>query len=329
MRQFSFLLTTTLFAPALASPAIFPDTIARWQKGAVQSATVSDQKIWTEYGLDESETTTYSDGPRKFTASAWRFSDTTGAFAAFELSRPPSSQQTIPTVTDIAAETNSDRWALVGNYLFFFEGYKPSPEEMNHIVATVPKYTHAAMPPVREHLPPGPVPNSERYILGPESLAKFAPAIPSATAAFHFSSEAITARYQQGGHEDTLVVFNFPAMEMARKQLEQFEAIPHALVKRSGPLVAVVLNGAGSNDAEKLLAKVRYQAQITIPEHVPTPKDNPINLFWNIFLLCLVLAAFCLVSGVMVGGLMYLFRRSGASGEGDDMISLHLSGRPR
>src|SRR5260370_29189212 len=118
-------------------------------------------------------------------------------------------------------------------------------------------------------------------------------------------------------------------MEMARKQLEQFEAIPGALVKRTGPLVAVALNGSGSNAAEKLLAQVKYQAQVTVPEHVPTPKDNPINLFWNVIILCLVLAGFCLVSGVLVGGLMYLLRRSGGSGVGDDRFSLTLSGRPR
>jgi hypothetical protein len=235
-------------------------------------------------------------------------------------------------VTDTAAETNSDRWAVVGNYLFLFAGYKPAAEEMNHIVATVPKYSHAAMPPLREHIPAGAVLNSEHYILGPESLNRFAPSIPSSTAAFHYSSEAMVAKYQQGGHESTLVVFSFPAMEMARKQLAQFEAIPGALVKRTGPLIALVLNGAasgtGSNEAEKLLSLVKYQAQITVPEHVPTPKDNPVNLFWNVFLLCLVLAGFCVVSGVMVGGMMFLFRRSGHSGDGDDMISLRISGRP-
>ena len=50
--------------------------------------------------------------------------------------------------------------------------------------------------------------------------------------------------------------------------------------------------------------------------------------FLNIFILCLVLAGFCVVSGLVVGGIRILFRRAGASGEGDNMISLHLSGRP-
>jgi hypothetical protein len=116
-------------------------------------------------------------------------------------------------------------------------------------------------------------------------------------------------------------------MEMARDRLPFFQKVPGAVVKRSGPLVAVALNPASADDAERLLARIRYQAEVTLPEHVATLKDNPANLFLNIFILCLVLAGFCIVSGLVVGGLRVLLRRSGASGDGDNMISLHLSGR--
>jgi hypothetical protein len=93
-------------------------------------------------------------------------------------------------------------------------------------------------------------------------------------------------------------------------------------------VVAVALNPVNPDEAEKLLSKIRYEAEVTVSEHVPTLKDNPVNLFLNIFILCLVLAGFCVVSGLVVGGVRILFRRAGASGEGDSMISLHLSGRP-
>jgi hypothetical protein len=129
------------------------------------------------------------------------------------------------------------------------------------------------------------------------------------------------------GKEETLILFSYPTMEMARDRLPHFQQIPGAVVKRSGPLLAVTL-GATPDDAERLLSQVRYQAEITVPEHVPTPKDNPANLFLNIIILCGILAGFCVVSGLVVGGLRVMFRRAGASGEGDAMISLHLSGRP-
>ncbi len=47
-----------------------------------------------------------------------------------------------------------------------------------------------------------------------------------------------------------------------------------------------------------------------------------------IIILCGVLAALCLVSGLVVGGLRMTLRRAGASGEGDAMISLRITGRP-
>src|SRR5205823_10554339 len=117
-------------------------------------------------------------------------------------------------------------------------------------------------------------------------------------------------------------------MEMARDRIAHFQQLSGAIAKRSGPLVAVALNAESPDAAEKLLSRIRYQAEVTLPEHVPTLKDNPANLFLNIFILCLVLAGFCVVSGLVVGGLRILLRRAGASGEGDNMISLHLSGRP-
>ena len=84
-------------------------------------------------------------------------------------------------------------------------------------------------------------------------------------------------------------------------------------MRRSGPLVAVSL-GAVPDDAERLLSQIRYQAEITVPEHVPTPKDNPANLFLNIIILCGILAGFCVVSGLVVGGLRVTVPAGGSIG---------------
>ena len=77
-----------LFLPALLSAAILPDTIGDWQKGAAARAAVPDQKVWQEYGLQDSETAEYTAGPTKYSISAYRFADATGAFAAFDQIRP-------------------------------------------------------------------------------------------------------------------------------------------------------------------------------------------------------------------------------------------------
>ena len=322
-----------LAAPALlvitsaAGAAILPDTIGAWMKGSGTPAPVAQTKVWKEYGLQDSETAPYEASGRKYTISAWRFDDATGSLAAFYETRPADARA-IQLTSGIGAANAADQVVSVGNYLFLFKGYKPTPEELNHVEGTAPHYAQSPLPTLPRYMPQGPEPNSERYITGPESLAEFAPSIPPSTAGFHFNAEAQLARYGTKGHETTVLVFSYPTMEMARDRQPDFEKVPASVVKRTGPLVAIALNPASPDDAERLLSQIRFQAEVTEAEHVPTAKDNPGNLFLNIFILCLVLAVFCVVSGLVVGGVRVLFRRAGDSGEGDEMISLHLSGRP-
>ena len=314
-----------LAIPALAFPAILPETIGAWQRGTASAAAIPDQKVWQEFGLQEAEMAPYAANGRKYTISAYRFADATGAFAALDEIRPADAKPV--ETTGVGLQNDTSEFVAVGNYLFVFKGYRPKADELNHVVGTAPHYSQSPLPTLPRYLPPGAAPNSQRYITGPESLTKYAPSIPPSTAAFHFSAEGALAKYNLGGREQTLILFSYPTMEMARDRILHFQQIPGAVVRRTGPLVAVTLS-ATPDDAERLLSQVRYQAEITVPEHVPTPKDNPANLFLNIIILCGILAGFCVVSGLVVGGLRVLFRRAGASGEGDAMISLHLSGRP-
>jgi hypothetical protein len=315
-----------LVAPALAFSAILPETIGTWQRGEPAAAAAPDQKVWAEYGLQDAETAPYTGGGPKYTITAYRFGDATGAMAAFDQIRPAGARRA--ELMGMAVQDDSDEFVAVGNFLFVFKGYKVKPEELSHIVATVPNYAHSPLPTLPKFMPFGAAPNSERYIVGPESLARFAPSIPPSTAGFHFSAEGELATFGPVGKATTLVIFSYPSMEMARDRYPLFQQIPGAMAKRTGPLVAVVVRSPGPDDAERVLAQVKYQAAITVPERPPSPKDNPVNLFWNIFILCAVLAGFCVASGLVVGGLRVLLRRSGASGDGDAMISLHLSGRP-
>jgi hypothetical protein len=319
-----------LLLPAVALSAILPDTIGQWQRGQPSAAAVPDRKVWHEYGLQASETAPYADGARNFSISAYRFADATGAMAAFDQVRPADAKPS--SLMGLSFETASGATVAAGNYLFVFDGYKIKPEELSHVVATVPIYAHSPLPTLPSYMPPGARAGSERYITGPDSLARFAPSIPPSTAGFHFSAEGEMATYGPGKDPEkngtTLVVFSYPTMEMARDRYPHFQQIPGAVAKRTGPLIAVALNAPNPDAAERLLAQVRYQAAITIPEHVPTARDNPVNLFWNILILCLILAGFCVMSGLVVGGLRVILRRAGPVGEEDGMIALHLSRRP-
>lgn len=313
--------------PVLAQSAILPDTIGQWKRGDVTAATVPDPKVWNEYGLQESETAPFTDPVnKKFVVTAYRFADSTGSFAAWNAIRPADAKKF--DTDGLGLETpDGTQYITVGNLLLVFHGIKPDKEQLAHIFLTAPHYSDAPLPTLPGHLPAGAIPNSERYILGPESLALYAPAISPSTAAFHFSSEAELADYASKKGKTTVVVFNFPGIEMAQKQYPMFEEIPGSVAKRTGPLIAIALHPASPDDAERLLAQVKYQAEVTVAAKPPSLKDNPANLFLNIMILCGVIIALFVVSGLVFGGIRHIWRSSGTADEGEEMISLHLSGR--
>jgi len=64
-----------------------------------------------------------------------------------------------------------------------------------------------------------------------------------------------------------------------------------------------------------------------MPEKPKSKKDDPFNLLWNIVLLIGILIVFCIISGLLFGGLRQILRRFGPSDDGEPMLSLHLSDR--
>ena len=96
------------------------------------------------------------------------------------------------------------------------------------------------------------------------------------------------------------------------------------MVKRSGPLVAVILVPQNADAAERLLSLMRYQADITLDERVSTRRDNIGNLVINAFVLIGILLCFSLVGGLAFGSVRAFIRRGGRGEEADAMIVLHL-----
>jgi hypothetical protein len=120
----------------------------------------------------------------------------------------------------------------------------------------------------------------------------------------------------------TLALFEYPTQQIARQRLEDFNKTPNLMAKRSGPLVAAVLAPPNNNDAESLLAQVRYRANLTMDEYVPTHRDNIGHLVVEAFELIGILLAFCAVSGIAFGGWRLYRRKRGV--ESDALITLHI-----
>lgn len=161
-------------------------------------------------------------------------------------------------------------------------------------------------------------------LAGPESLKLFFPGVSATLAGFHYGAEAAVADYPSGLR---MALFSYPLPMIARDRAAEFAKIPDAFVKRTGPLVAVVLHPSDGNAAEALLAKVRYQATVTTGQAPKSKKDNAGDLLLNIFFLIGILIAFCLASGLMFGFIRLLVLRSRASGEDEEILTLHLERR--
>jgi hypothetical protein len=317
------LILAAILLPVLSAAAILPEAVGPYQRTALVPLPTSDKAVWEDYGLKESESATYVNGKEKLTITAWKLNDSTGAMAAFDWQRQPAS--TPSNVVSLAAETPNSLLLVHGNYLLYFNGHKPVPTELSAVTDSLKNVDSTALPPLADNLPNGSlVANSQRFITGPASLERFFPGLPPSVAAFRYGAEAVTGVYRTPKGEMQLAIFNYPTHQIARERQAEFTQIPGALVKRSGPLVAVVLKPADADAAERLLGQVRYQATVTVDEYVPTKRDNIGNLVVNAFVLIGILLAFSVASGLVVGGLR-AYRHRGKDGEeADAILTLHI-----
>src|SRR5205814_384293 len=205
-------------------------------------------------------------------------------------------------------------------------GHKPDTPELVSLVSGLKSVDGSPLPALPGFLPASNlVPNSQRYILGPAGLAKFAPGISPSTVGFHQSAEAQLARFQTAAGEMTLALFEYPNEQIARQRLQDFNKTPNVMAKRTGPLIAAVLAPANNDAAESLLSQVRYKANLSLDEYVPTHRDNIAHLVLKAFELVGFLLVFCAISGLAVGGWRVFRRKKGV--EADAVIGLHIGNR--
>jgi hypothetical protein len=316
-----------LLLPALAAAAVWPDTLGDFHRVSDQSvAFKSNNDIWGEYGFREGEEAHYEGAGEQFTARSWRFQDSTGAMAAFEWMRLPDSKPS--HLARLAVEDSTGATVAHGNYVLVFVGYHPAAPLLVTVIQGLKQVDNAPLPTLMDYLPAQDlIPNSERYVEGPAALQKFDPGIPPHMAAFHLSAEAQMGDFSAPGGDLKLAIFSYPTPQIARLQTAQFQQIAGAMVKRSGPLVAVILAPPNPDAAEKLLSLIRYQADVTLDERVNTRRDNIGNLVINAFVLIGILLIFSLVGGLAFGSVRAFLRRGGRGEAADALIVLHLQDR--
>jgi hypothetical protein len=318
------LLLAAVLMPGLCLGAIWPENIGAWKRVATMKATLFDRPIWDDYGLKESEAARYENGGEGFTVTGYRLQDTTGCMAAFDWQRPANSS--VSRLAPLAAGTGDGLLVVHGNYLLSFTGHTPDAAELGGLFDGLRNVDTTVLPSLPGIMPAQDrVANSERYITGPASLEKFAPGITPSVAAFHYGAEGQLGVFHSPKGDLRLVIFSYPTSQIAMLQEGNFRGIPGGnYVKRTGPLLAVVLNPPDPDSAERLLAQVKYQASVTLDQWVPSHRDNIGNLVINAFILIGILLGFSVVSGVAFGGLRAFRRRGNRGEEADALTTLHL-----
>lgn len=288
-----------------------------------------DQSLWREYGLVKTQTSTQG----KLKITTYEMKDLTGALAAWEWLRTPQGRtcHLASFCTQEPARTVISDY----NYVIVFEGAKPDKAQVQAVLNATPNKHETSLPAILSFLPEqGVVPNSARYVLGPASLAAFAPELasskPGLEAGFEQGAEAQIAQYRlaKGENPVSLALFYYATPEMARLHSAQFKQIPGAHVKRSDVLVAIVFGSASDEQAEMLLSRVQYEAKVTWDEVPPPSPIKPLyQLLLNILYLSILLLAICLAAGLMYAGMRIYRRRYGTLEADEAMTTLHLSGK--
>jgi hypothetical protein len=284
---------------ASAWASIWPEHLGSYDRRSGKESQVAAD----ENGREAAEEADYG----RFQVSATRYKDTTGAYAAW---------------LEAAGTT-----LQAGNYVITCTGN--CPKNLAELAEALPRVSHAPLPTLGSYFPTkNLVPHSQRYILGPAGLAQNAPQIPESAVAFQFGTEGEISRYKVPGSEKTLAIFTYPTPGIARQQVAAFEAIPNSVVKRSGPLVAVVLGAAPDLPAAgRLLDQITYEAAVTVNEPMPLilRPETAAQMLLSIITLAGIVLGFCLVSGLLFGGFRVIARRFGYTDAGTAMTTLHLS----
>jgi hypothetical protein len=301
-----------------------------WRSGLVLAALLSsslladDAALWREYGLVHSSASQLG----KLNVTTYEMKDPTGALAAWEWLR---GSQAKPCDLAPFCSAEPDRTVLSDfNYVAVFTGGKPDKAQAEALIKSLANKRESSLPAILTFLPrQGLVPDSARYILGPVSLAAFAPELASAKPGFDAGAEAQVAGYRVGknGTPARLAVFYYATPEMARLHSTQFKTLSNVHVKRSTVLVAVVFGPVDNDAADTLLSRIEYEAKITWNETPPPSPIKPLyRLLLNILYMSGALGILCLLAGLMYAAMRLYRRRYGTLEADEAMTTLHLTG---
>jgi hypothetical protein len=242
-------------------------------------------------------------------ATGYRFRDAIGGYAGYLALRPPDAKTS--KFDDIASESGDSVFVLFGNYVFRFDGGLPDYPVYEQLLAYVPKLDQAPLPEVRLIVPSGLVPNSERWIAGPDTLARFAPEVPPSVAAFRMGAQAISAEYPGDAAPFRIAIFTYETPAMARDRCAAFQKLPGASVRCFDRYAAITF----SKDPKAAAVLERVRPYVPPPPPPPPKQPEGVGLFSTLVVLAVIAV------GIAMG---ILLRKKPQAGVPQEEIKLGL-----
>ena len=342
--------------PAAQAP-ILPEAFAGWeqtgteQKGydprqldAISAAVLGEDRFAdfeiATYKVIDPNTANPKDGQRTLTLRAARFADAEGAYAAFTYYRQARMQK--EDIGQLAASLNERVMFLQGNLLVdaqFSQLTAMSGAQLRELAGMLPKASGpvAELPTLPGRLPRKQlVPESAHFVIGPAAYAALNLDIPTTLINFEKNPKLLWARMNgESTASAEILMAEYPTHIIAIERLAAFQQLQPAtgstmVVKRTGPIVALVRGQISRRDAEHILASINYDASVTWNQDTGQAKrDNIGQLVVAGLTLAFVLFLISVGLGLMFGfGRSFLPRlwgsKKGQSRDDGDMIRLDL-----
>ena len=322
-----------------AAQGILPSAFAGWTASApptiisttgpttaLDSLLGTDSAAFKEYVVKWVEQRTYSQGAQMASITLYRMRDPSSAYGAYTFLLNDS--LSADALGSYASASRDRALIVVGEMLLDVSApakqTRPPDADLKQLADLLDKKAdHTPYPFVGEHLPEqGRVRASERYVIGPLSLAHFVPLGTDDWMGFDHSAETILAHYRVDGKDETLLVSSYPTQQIAAEKfagmLRRFVFDPPGGVtpgqtvlfgKRVSSFVAVVVGAPSRQSANKVLDLVQYESNVTWNEPHQTLTEPSINsMIVGAFLGTGAIMIFAVAAGIGFGGIRVLVK---------------------
>ena len=329
------ILCLAVAAHPAAAQGILPSSFAGWTASAPPAAIPTagldlllgpDTPAFREYVVKSVEQRSYAQGAQAASVTLYRLRDPSSAYGAYTFLR--NDALFAANLGSYASASNDRALIVVGEMLLDVSApakqARPSDADLKQLADLLDrKADHTPYPFIGDHLPEkGRVRDSERYVIGPLSLAHFIPLGTDDWMGFDHSAETILADYKVADKDETLLITSYPTQQIAADKfagmLRRFvfdppEGVPPGqnvlFGKRVSSYIAVVVGAPSRQAANRILDQVSYQSNVTWDEPKQTLTEPGINsMIVEAFLGTGAIMVFAVAAGIGFGGIRVLVK---------------------